>query len=184
MSSILFGANKPQIALVNCSQGVWWKDSIHVTLVKGDYTRSHTYFSRRFLPALWTFQLVTGNSHHYKALWFFSRCEEITKTKLLSQLLEISNCLSTCSASFPLITEGLISALHPEFPAGGFEGQQLHKQHKWSTPCGHRWQAPMARAHVQRNALNQTHVKGKFKLCLLKYKVSTLDYISIVYAYM
>ena len=48
-SSILFGANKPQIALVNRSKEVWGKDSIYVTLVKGDYTH---IFSRRFLPAL------------------------------------------------------------------------------------------------------------------------------------
>ena len=38
-----------QIALRNCSKRQGGKVSVHVTLVKGEYMQSSTYFSRKFL---------------------------------------------------------------------------------------------------------------------------------------
>ena len=106
-----------QITLRHCSKEAvgkgqyirfWWRESS---------VQSSTYFTKDFL-------LVTRRWRDHEGIWCFPRYEEMQGLGSWKQFLKISNYLKTCSTSFP---GAECLSLHPGFPSGNVEGQQLQQ---------------------------------------------------------
>ena len=115
-----------RITLRNSSKDIG-QDSIYVILVKGEHMQSSTYFLYKVSSSLMKLLLVLRNSCHHEGFNAFLDMRRY-RIGLIKSAPEISN-LDTCSATFFLSTECLISALHSLniqwTPSGNVESQQL-----------------------------------------------------------
>lgn len=93
-----------QIALKNCSKEVG---------PDGGGTYNQTHILQKFAASLMKATAIQEGQSKTRRILVFSRYKEIQELGLYNSLLKISNCLETCSVSFPraLSASLLISTL-------------------------------------------------------------------------